>query len=233
MIGRIRNFMSGYRYTRKLSKSKGCRIHWHTEIDRSTTFEGNNVIMSGVGLNQCHIGYFSYIGNDTVLYKTDIGRYCSLADNIGIIFGEHPSSRFVSTNQVFYFTNGLGGKSYVNEDYWSIEQTYPHADIEHDRHLIIENDVWIGKKVLLKSGVKVGNGAIIASGAIVTKDVEPYTIVGGIPAKVIRRRFEEEDIEWLLRLKWWDKEETWIKQNAPYFRDIKLLKEKLMVDGQE
>lgn len=232
LVTRIVHFIKGVKYTRKMNREKGCSIHWKTEIDRSTTFEGNNTIMSGVGLNGCNIGYFSYIGNDTILFKTDIGRFCSIADNVSIIFGEHPSSGFVSTSPAFYFVSGVGNKSYVKEDYWTGEQTYPHADIEHDRYCIIGNDVWIGKKVLIKSGVRIGDGAIIASGAIVTKDVEPYSIVGGVPAKVIRYRFSEEEIKWLKDLKWWDKDEDWWRSHAEDFRDIGLLKERLKTDEQ-
>lgn len=230
MIQRVINYLKGYFYTRELNKTKGCNIHWRTEIDKKTSFEGNCTIMSGVGLQDCRVGFFSYIGNDSIFYKTDIGRFCSIADNVSIIFGEHPSSDFVSTSQAFYFKTGVGNKSYVNKDYWTSEQTYPHADIDSDRYCVIGNDVWIGKKVLIKSGVKIGDGAIVASGALVTKDVEPYTIVGGIPAKRIRYRFSEEDIEWLKGLRWWEKDEEWWKKYAEYFYDIKIFREKVEMD---
>lgn len=231
MVQRIINYIKGYRYTRKMNKTKECHINWHTEIDTKTEFEGRNTIMSGVGLADCKVGYFSYIGNDTVFYKTDIGRFCSIADNVQIIFGEHPASVFVSTSQAFYFKDGVGGLSYAAEDYWLREQTYPHADIERDRYCIIGNDVWIGKKVMIKSGVRIGDGAIIASGAIVTKDVEPYSIAGGIPAKVIRYRFSKDDVEWLKKLRWWEKGEEWWKSYADCFRDIKVFRERVEMDG--
>ena len=233
MIRRLFNYIKGSSYTKRMNREKGCSIHWHTEIDTKTVFEGNNTIMAGVGLTDCRVGFFSYIGNDTVLFKTDIGRFCSIADNVSLIFGEHPSSGFVSTSQAFYFKTGVGNKSYVEDDYWSMEQTYPHADINNDRYCVIGNDVWIGKKVMIKSGVRIGDGAIIASGAIVTKDVEAYSIVGGIPAKYIRHRFSEEDIKWLMELKWWDKDEEWWKKYADDFRDIKLLRERTKLDGSQ
>ena len=173
MFKRIINFVKGFNYTRKLNTQKKCNIHWHTEIDTKTQFEGCNTVMPHVGLTDCKIGYMSYIGNNTIFFKTDIGRFCSIADNVTIIFGEHPSSVFASTSQAFYFKTGISYQSFVKNDYWTLEQAYPHADKENDRYCIIGNDVWIGKKVMIRSGVKIGDGAIIASGAIVTKDVEP------------------------------------------------------------
>lgn len=231
MVRRIINYLKGLKYSRKLNRKKDCNIHWHTEIDTSTTFEGCNTIAENVGLNQCNIGYMTYIGNDTIFYKTDIGRFCSIADNVIIVFGQHPASGFSSTHQAFYFKNGVSGKSYVDLDYWSPEQTYPHADIEKDRYVVIGNDVWIGKRVMIMSGVKIGDGAIIAAGAVVTKDVPPYSIVGGMPARLIRKRFSDDDIEWLLKLKWWYKDEKFWKKYGNYFHDIHLFRKKLTEDN--
>ena len=81
--------------------------------------------------------------------------------------------------------------------------------------IIIGNDVWIGYEAVILAGVTIGDGAVIGSRAVVTKDVPPYTIVGGVPAKTIRRRFDEDTIRELLRLRWWDWPEEMIKENIP------------------
>ena len=84
---------------------------------------------------------------------------------------------------------------------------------------------------MIRSGVKIGDGAIIASGAIVTKDVEPYSIVGGIPARHIRYRFEDDDIQWLKKTKWWNKDVSWWEKYGEYFHDIKQLRKKIEEDN--
>lgn len=99
--------------------------------------------------------------------------------------------------------------------------------VEKNWNVVIGNDVWIGSNVKILQGIKICDGAVIAAGALITKDVEPYAIVGGVPAKLIRKRFSDEDIKFLLDLKWWDKGEEWVIENAEFFEDINLLKEKL------
>ena len=85
---------------------------------------------------------------------------------------------------------------------------------------IIGNDVWIGANAIILQGVTIGDGAIIAAGAVVTKDVPPYAIVGGVPAKVIKYRFSDDVILKLLEIKWWDKPEEWTTQNLDKFTDV-------------
>lgn len=84
----------------------------------------------------------------------------------------------------------------------------------------IGNDVWIGSNALIKSDVTIGDGAVVAAGAVVTENVEPYVIVGGVPAKLIRYRFTTEQIEALLRIKWWDRDDSWFQENRKYFTDV-------------
>ncbi len=90
--------------------------------------------------------------------------------------------------------------------------------------LKIGNDVWIGANVLILDGVTIGNGAIIAAGAVVTKDVPPYAVVGGVPAKIIKYRFNKEEIDFLEQLKWWEKDEKWLTEYGKYFNNVELLK---------
>lgn len=87
-----------------------------------------------------------------------------------------------------------------------------------DERVFIGNDVWVGSHVLVKGGVHIGNGACVAAGAVVVKDVPPYAIVGGVPAKVIRYRFSPEIIQRLLELKWWNWDEKKLKDNISFFQ---------------
>ena len=91
----------------------------------------------------------------------------------------------------------------------------------------VGNDVWIGSDVLIRQGVKIADGTIVAAGAVVTENTEPYSIVGGVPAKLIKYRFDAEDISFLMNLQWWNKGGGWIEEYAKYFDDIKNLRKAL------
>ena len=104
----------------------------------------------------------------------------------------------------------LVGTTFVDQKYFEEEEKTVH----------IGNDVWIGSNVIVVDGVTIGDGAIIAAGAVVTKDVPPYAIFGGIPAKLIRYRFDEQKIDFMLKFKWWDKEEKWLRKNVKDFHNI-------------
>jgi acetyltransferase-like isoleucine patch superfamily enzyme len=86
--------------------------------------------------------------------------------------------------------------------------------------IVVGNDVWIGENVIIKGGLEIGDGAIIAAGSIVTKNVEPYSVVAGVPAKVIRYRFTKEQIVSLLKIKWWEKDSFWLENHSELFSDI-------------
>ncbi|NCC18133.1 MAG: CatB-related O-acetyltransferase [Bacteroidia bacterium] len=91
--------------------------------------------------------------------------------------------------------------------------------------IVIGNDCWIGDRVYLIGGVNVGDGAVILSGAVVTKDIPPYSIVGGVPARVLKYRYDEETINYLLKVKWWNKPIDWIKNNWELFSDMDKFKD--------
>ena len=117
----------------------------------------------------------------------------------------------------FFSTAGQAGFSYVKTN---IFEEHKYIDKDKKISVLIGNDVWIGENVLILEGVHIGNGAVIGAGSIVTKDIEPYSINVGVPAKKIDSRFTEEQINFLDKVKWWDKGEEWIKQNIREFDDI-------------
>lgn len=150
------------------------------------------------------IGAFTYFVDGSVYY-TDIGRYCSIARGIVIGPGSHPMD-WLSTHP-FQFRNDfrfkVGASFNGAEAYASHKMDRQQRAASTIRRVTIGNDVWIANGAFILPGVTVGDGAVIAAQAVVTRDVEPYTIVGGNPAKVIKKRFDDATIERLLRVKWW------------------------------
>ena len=161
-------------------------------------------------LNKVKLGRYSYVGKNTNITDAKIGSFCSIGAGCQIGGGVHPTS-MVSTSPVF-----LKGKSAVGYNFGSLEY-------EPSITVIIENDVWIGSGVFIKAGVTIGTGAIVGAHAVVTHDVEPYTIVAGVPAGVVRKRFDDDIIQKLEDIKWWDWSDEKIKKYSEYFGDpIKL-----------
>jgi acetyltransferase-like isoleucine patch superfamily enzyme len=198
-------------------RNKNVKFHINSRFSGSDFIcEGNNVFGENVRFKG-EIGYGSYIGNNSVL-NAKIGRYCSISSNVVSVSGIHPSSTFVSTHPSFYSTKKQAGFSYVKEDLFC-EDVF----VDEKRRVVeIGNDVWIGSNVLLMPGIHIGDGTIVASGAVVTKDIPPYSIVGGVPAKIIRMRFTSSQVEILQSFEWWNRDPDWIKNNVQYFSDIEV-----------
>ena len=184
-------------------------------ISAGSSFEGHNYIGRGTVFGG-DIGYGSYIGNDSQIYGS-VGKYVSIADCVYVVDGEHPTDTFVSTHPAFY-----SDRNSVGLDYGSKAKFVEHrfADKEHQKSVVIGNDVWIAHGATLLAGVTVGNGAVVAAGAVVVKDVPPYTVVGGVPAKPIKKRFTDEQIAQLEKSQWWDRGDTWIKEHYSEFENV-------------
>jgi acetyltransferase-like isoleucine patch superfamily enzyme len=129
-----------------------------------------------------------------------IGNFCSIAQGVNIVLGGEHRVDWVTT---YPFNKILNEYKYIKG----------HPATKGD--IIIGNDVWIGMNATILSGVTIGDGAVIGANSLVTNDVEPYTIVGGNPAKPIRKRFDQQTIDRLLRIKWWDWDIEKIKRNVP------------------
>lgn len=192
-----------------------------------SVFEGNNRIGEHsffVG----HLGRGSYIGDGCRL-SARIGKYCSIGSNVSCAMGKHPTRDWVSTHPAFFSNRKQAGFSYVaNVKFDEIV----YADEQKSAIIEIGNDVWIGNSVQLMPGVHVGDGVIIGAGAIVTHDIEPYDIVVGVPAKSIRKRFTQQQIQALLALKWWDKPEAWIQHHVDAFSNIDLFLSSVSMDEE-
>lgn len=171
------------------------------------------------------MGMGSYIGANTQLCAR-IGRFCSISNNVLCNPGVHPYTvPFVSTSPCFFSLNpnhSQCGSTFATEQLY--EETRL-VDAEKNISVEIGNDVWIGERVFLVGGLHIGDGAMILAGAVVTKDVPPYAIVGGVPAKVIRYRYDEDTIKWLLDIKWWNNSKEWFEKNWRLLTDIDKLKE--------
>lgn len=205
-------------YSAFLSKMKGypreCYIDPGVKL-RNVKLEGGNRILNKTELTDCEVGYATFIGRYCSLTNMFIGRFCSIGEGVRLIYGKHPTSTIVSTYPAFYSSVAQYGSSFVKKDIFE-----EFAKLENERYADIGNDVWIGSYAHIMAGVKIGDGAVIGANAVVVKDVSPYSIVVGVPAREIRKRFIDEQIAALLRIKWWNKDLGWIKANAEKFSDI-------------
>jgi len=180
--------------------------------DDSCCFEENVTVGVETRLTSCKVGRYTYFSNHTFLNNCNVGAFCSIGPNVHAGLGIHPTRQFVTTHPSFYSPNPLVHSG----NFHKMDQYSDHQPIN------LGNDIWIGHSSILLDGISVGSGAIIGAGAVVTKDVEPYAVVGGIPARLIRKRFDDHQIDFLLSFRWWEKDDAWLHRYGHLFNDIEL-----------
>jgi UDP-3-O-[3-hydroxymyristoyl] glucosamine N-acyltransferase len=186
---------------------KTCNIHSTSQFEGANKL-GYNVIMKGF------LGYGTYIGANSVIYGS-IGRFTSIGPFTSINLGLHPlKTNFVTLSPMFYSTAKQCGKTF------STEQLFKEINDE----IIIGNDCWIGERCFFTGGITIGDGAVVLSCAAVVKDVPPFAIVGGVPAKILGYRYDQDTIAFLQKIQWWNKDIDWIREHWKLMTNIESLK---------
>lgn len=209
-----------YLYHKRKNGNK-VRFPYSSQMSHRCVFEG----MNAVGAHSDYYGKMgmgTYIGADCHI-SADIGRFSSLGNRISQIIESHPyKDPFVTTSPMFFSTKKQTGHTFAKKQ---VAEEYKFYDKEREIAFCIGNDCWIGNDVCFIGSVQVGDGAVVLSRAIVTKDVPPYAIVGGIPAKIIGYRYDKDTIKLLQKVQWWNKDVEWLKKHADLLCDMEAFKE--------
>lgn len=191
----------GYYYGKFVKKVLQGKCIIGSSIDKTAKINGGCSIVSSV------IGRYSCLGYHCELVNCKVGSFSSIASESFIGGAEHPI-HWVSTSAVFQKISHSGPN-----------KRFAELPLPKSKETIVGNDVWIGHNVIIKAGSRIGDGAVVGAGAVVTKDIPPYAIVGGVPAKIIGMRFPEDVVEKLLSIRWWDFSEDRLKVIGQFMND--------------
>jgi acetyltransferase-like isoleucine patch superfamily enzyme len=218
------NFLKKY-LIKKYFSFQNVKSESSSIISKSCSFSGNNYVGKNTVVSDSQVGRFTYIANKTYIKNCRIGSFSSVGSNVKTYVGLHPSSDWVSTSPIFYNNKNPFKEKFTKNDLFD-----QHRYLGKSKFVVeIGNDVWIGDDVTIFDGIKIGNGAIIGAKSLVTKDVPAYTIVAGIAAKHIRRRFSDKDIKYLQSIMWWNWDLSKIRKHSPFFSSVSNLSKSLQI----
>lgn len=180
----------------------------HGKSVRSSNIHYLAHISSECNVINCSVDKCSYLGVASWVINTEIGKFCSIGDKVYIGGAMHPMS-WVSTSPVFQNVKHSNSKIHYSTFDWN----------PYQKRTVIGNDVWIGHGVVIQQGVSVGDGAVIGSNAVVTKNVPPYAVVVGVPATIIKYRFDDDTIKGLLDSEWWNLPDEKLSEIGKYIKD--------------
>ncbi len=173
----------------------------------ATNISKNSIVKPFAHVERCNIGKYSSLGTFCAAFDCDIGNFVSIARDVYIGGASHPLN-YVSTSGFFYINPTKKTNAISNREYnW------------HSKKTTIGPDVWIGAKAIVLSGRTIGCGSVVGAGAVVTKDIPPYEVWGGNPARFIRKRFDDNVITELLNSKWWELDYEKLKKISLYIDD--------------
>ena len=205
----------------KLARKNGSFLHRKNHVDIYTSIGKGSRIMQGNIICSTTIGNCTTIGSNNILGNVFIGSFCSIGSNVYVLDSRHPFYKpFVSSSPCFY--KSLFPMPLIKSEYEFNEKLRNESGFSVE----IGNDVWIGTNVIIIGKIKIGDGSVVGAGSVVTKDVDPYSVVAGNPAKKIKDRYDTNIIAKLLKIQWWNWPLETIKDRKADFNDLEIFLKK-------